>query len=125
MNEIITQTERIVLDDSGIVKCKTFKGVLLTLADAKENIAAVKAIANGKTVPVLVDITEAKGGDKEARAYLAGKEAGAVQSACALLIDSPLSQLIGNFFLGLNKTHFPTRLFNDEEKAMKWLKNFL
>lgn len=125
MNEIITQTERIVLDDSGIVKCKAFKGSLLTLENAKENIEAVKTLANGKTVPVLVDITETKGGDKEARDYLASKEVASVQSACALLVSSPLSQLIGNFFLGLNKTHFPTRLFKDEGKAIDWLKKFL
>lgn len=125
MNEIITQTERIVLDDSGIVKCKAFKGSLQTLENAIENVQAVKTLANGKLVPILVDITETKGANKEARAYLAGKEAGEVQSACALIVSSPLSQLIGNFFLGLNKTQFPTRLFNDEQKAIEWLNKFL
>ncbi len=125
MKEIITQTERIVLDDSGIVICTVFKGALLNLDNAKENILAVKKMANGKVIPVLVDIRQAKGVDKEARAYLAGTEAGAVQNACALLVGSPLSQLIGNFFLGLNKTQFPTRLFNNEEKAMQWLTKFL
>jgi hypothetical protein len=31
---------------------------------------------------------------------------------------------MGNFFLGLNKPHFPTKLFTSEEKAEVWLKEF-
>jgi hypothetical protein len=125
MKEIITNTERITLDETGVVRCKAFKNSLLSLTDAKENIQAVKLLAKGKKVPVFVDITETKGGTKEARSYLASAEVALVQSACALLVSSPLSQLIGNFFLGLNRTKFPTRLFNDENKAMEWLKTFL
>jgi hypothetical protein len=125
MEEIITNTERITLDETGVIRCKAFKNTLLNLDDAKENIQAVKILANGKKTPVLVDITLAKGALKDARDFFAGTEAGQIQSACALLVNSPLSQLVGNFFLGLNKTKFPTRLFKNEEKAIEWLKTFL
>ncbi len=125
MKEITTQTQKITLESSGIVKCKALDGVFIDLEDARENIHAVKVLSGGKTIPVFVDITNAKGATKEARAYFAGDEAGNVQSACALLIASPLASLIGNFFLGLNKTKFPIKLFREEDKAENWLKTFL
>jgi hypothetical protein len=125
MNEITTRTEHIILEDSGIIRCKAFKYSEHTLEDAKENIDAVRILAKGKKVPVFVDITEVKGADREAREYLSSKETGDIQSACALLVGSALSRLVGNFFLGLNKTPFPTRLFTDEKKAIDWLKTFL
>lgn len=125
MVEISTKTEVITFDASGIAKCIVFKDVFMSEDEAKENIEAIKKITNGKRVPVMVDIRPAKGSTKQARAYLASEEVGQVQSACALIIGSSLSQLIGNFFLGLNKTKFPVKLFNDEEKAVEWLKTFL
>jgi hypothetical protein len=74
---------------------------------------------------VLVDIRESKGASRECRAYFASDEAAKIQSAGALLISSPLSRLIGNFFIGLNKPKFPTTLFTNEYEAIKWLKTFL
>ena len=112
-------------DSSGIVKCCIHDDSFLELDDAKENLSVIKKFGNGKPIPVLVDIRESKGGSKESRAYFASEEAGKIQSACALLVSSPLSRLIGNFFIGLNKTKFPTKLFSNEEEAITWLKTFL
>lgn len=125
MVEIITKTETITLDKSGIVKCIVHKDAFMELEDAVENVKSVETLTNGKPVPVYVDIRLSKGSSKEARAYLASFEVADVQVACALHVDSMLSQLIGNFFLGLNKTKFPVKLFKDEQKAMEWLKTFL
>ncbi len=125
MRELITRTETITLDESGIVRCIVHKDAYMELEDAIENVKAVETLTNGKPIPVYVDIRLSKGSSKEARAYLAGFEVADVQVACGLLVDSMLSQLIGNFFLGLNKTKFPVKLFKDEEKAMEWLKTYL
>lgn len=124
MNTIITRTEEISLDSSGIVICKVFKDVYMNLSDAIENIAAVKEIASGKKVPVLVDIRESKGATKQCRDYFAGDEAERVQKACALIVSSPLSVIVGSFFIGLNRTKFPTKLFRNEEPALEWLLAF-
>jgi hypothetical protein len=35
-----------------------------------------------------------------------------------------LSRALGNFFLGLNKPSMPTRLFDDQEQALAWLRGF-
>lgn len=125
MLKAITKSETIILDPSGIAKCYVHKDYFLVLEDARENLETVRQFGNGKLVPVLVDIRDAKGASKECRAYFASEEAAKIQSACALLVASPLSRLIGNFFIGLNKTKFPTKLFSNEAEAMDWLKNFL
>ncbi len=41
-----------------------------------------------------------------------------------LLIGSPVSRVIGNFFMGLNKPIYPTKLFTDPQKAIRWLQTF-
>jgi len=125
MVDIQTKTEYIVLEDKGLIYCTVFKGLYMELSDAKENLEAIKTLAKGKRVPVLVDIRQSKGVSRKCRAYFASDEAAQIQSACALLIESPLSKLIGNFFIGFNKTKFPTKLFTDEASARDWLSRFL
>lgn len=125
MIEYKTRTEHIVLENSGIIHCTVFDEVYMDLDDAKENMAAIKMLAKGRRVPVLVDIRKSKGVSQKCRAYFASEEAKEIQSACALIIDSPLSKLIGNFFIGFNKTLFPTRLFTNSNEATNWLSTFL
>ncbi|GAB3663233.1 hypothetical protein GCM10028791_38560 [Echinicola sediminis] len=122
LKEIVTRTEKISLDDSGIVLCIALKDSYLHLEDAIENVEAVKMLAGGRRVPVLVDISQAKGASKESRDYFGSKKCFEVQSACALLVGSSLSELIGNFFLGLNKPLFPLEVFTEKEEALSWLK---
>lgn len=48
----------------------------------------------------------------------------AFDSPLPLLLQSPaLTRAIDNFFMGLNKPLFPTRLFTSEEEALTWLKS--
>jgi hypothetical protein len=59
---------------------------------------------------------------QECRRHFAGPEHAAVFSRCALIVTSPISKIIGNFFLGANKPLRPTRLFTDVEEGLQWLK---
>jgi hypothetical protein len=58
---------------------------------------------------------------RECREYYAGAEAQQVNLAVAMLIRSHVSRVIGNFFIGLNKTRFPFRMFSDLDEAVAWL----
>lgn len=122
IEKITTNTEDIHLMKEGIVFCKAHNNVLMNLEDAKENIEAVAQLAQGEKVLVIVDIRNSKGATKEGRRYFASERAAEVQKGCALIIDSPLSKLIGNFFIGMNKPAFPTKLFTNQEQALIWLK---
>ena len=123
--EIVTQTAKIWLDENGILRVTSLPGATQTLAQAHENMSVEVQLSRGKRRPLLVDLRGMKSFDRDARAYYAGQEAAKFQSAVALLIGSPLSRVIGNFFIGFNKTVMPTRLFTLEAEALEWLKGFL
>ncbi len=96
-----------------------------TLADAKENVEVAAKIVKGKKVPGLIDIREVKSISREARMHYAGDENAKVLNAVAMLVDSPVSRIIGNFFIGLNKAPFPCKLFSSESAAIEWLREFI
>ena len=123
--EIEVRTQTIWLSDEGIVHAKLKPHIEVDHADAEEAVRAIGTLCNGKKRPVFVDISEIKFMSREARTYFAGPETANVKSAAALLIRSPLTKAIGNFFLGLNKPLFPTRLFISEAEALTWLRGFL
>ena len=56
--------------------------------------------------------------------YYANERTASIQRATALLIDSPVSRVIANFFMGLNRPLSPTQMFTDETEAMRWLRTF-
>lgn len=122
--------------DSKYVHFELCDGILIGIY--KRNLVIVKEIAEeivrdrllfceGKSYPTLADIRIMKSIDKESREYL-GTPAGIEGiKAGALLTDSVFSTFLGNFFLKiefLNKSHFPTRLFTDKDKAIEWLKQY-
>jgi hypothetical protein len=58
----------------------------------------------------------------EARDYVAKhKRAPELGLRSALLVNSIGIRLVANFFVRFNKPNIPTRLFNDEAKAIEWL----
>jgi hypothetical protein len=74
--------------------------------------------------PVYCDIRGMKSADKDARNYLA-KEGSSYTKGVAVMVDSPMSKIIGNIYLGLNKPTTPTRLFTDKNEAVEFLKQFV
>jgi hypothetical protein len=119
---IETPTARIWLDDEGILRGVLAEGAAETLAGAQANVAAAATLAAGRMVPVLIDLRSMRSITQEARHYYAGEDPARYARAQALLVGSPLSRLIGNFFIGLNKARFPVRLFTSEDGAIAWLK---
>jgi hypothetical protein len=93
----------------------------MDLNDAKENVAAIYELAGRQRARVLVDSRAMRWQTREARAYFVGPEAARATTAVALLIGSPVSRVIGNFFLRFGEHRFPTALFSDEEGAVRWL----
>ena len=79
-----------------------------------------KQLSQGEKHPALIDMTQVKTMDYESRKYIAEKT-GDVISAVALITNSPISRVIGNFFIGINKPNYPAKLFNNKEEALIWL----
>ena len=125
-NEIIrTRMSQIWLDEDGIIRATTIlPHAEQTLADAHEIIVAVAKISQGKKYPLLSDVRNIKSVDRPAREYFA-KEFDKVVSAAAGLVGSPMTMIMANFFLRVNKPSLPTRLFTSEAEAIEWLKGFI
>ncbi len=81
-------------------------------------------IMDGKSYPMLADIKSVRDTTKEARDFLASKEGCAGLIAIAIMINSPISKMIANFFILASRPVIPTKMFTDETEAKKWLLNF-
>lgn len=112
------------IGDNDICYTVVKPNAVVEIADAKENSAVVNELSDGKIYPMLVNLKEIKSITKEARDHFSMQGRTPGISAIGLLINSPASTIIGNFFLGLNKSVVPVKLFTKEAKAIAWLKQF-
>ena len=124
--QIVTHNARMWLGGDGITRYEALPGAQVELADAVATHKAVLQLQGTSRHPLLVDIRAVKSISLDARRYFAGPEhAPITTSAVALLIESPVSELIGRFFLRLDKPHFPLQLFSSETEALSWLQGYL
>jgi len=73
---------------------------------------------------VYVDMSNIKSVSYEARQYLKTKDASVNVKAMAFKVKSNISRIIGNFLNSVSNLDYPSKLFTDDEKAIKWLKQF-
>lgn len=118
---IVTRTEKIWIDEQNLLRFEALPVKEHNLDDAKINVQKAFELVNGKKHLALIDIRNAMDVSRDARKYYAGEENSKVILKGALLIDNPISSVIGNFFLGLNNPVFPVKLFTSQEKAISWL----
>ena len=121
-SEEVVRVARLWLGDDGIVRIIHVQGAEVTLADAQETMAAYLKLNRGKRRPLFVDTKTMRSLAREARHYYASEDAANVASAVAIIVGTPVSQVLGNFYLGLSNPRLPTRLFSSEDQALEWLK---
>jgi hypothetical protein len=120
-----TRTARLMIRDDGITLVTTNQSTREELADAKENVTAISAMNHGKPAPVLVDMRYTQGIDRETRNYYSSQDGLLATKALALLVQSPITQLMANIFISLDQPPVPTRLFTSEDAAVAWLKTYV
>ena len=111
------------LRPDGVVHLTWASQVEIGLEDAIEAIQAMTELTGGRRTPLLVDPRGNRAVARSARRELAGCDS--LASAVALIVGSPLSRMMGEFFLTVNKPRFPMRLFGDEGSAVTWLETFV
>lgn len=120
-----TTVSEIWLEEDGIIRWKYDAGVEVTRKEALEEVEAMdRFFAEGGVVKraTLIDISSIKSVSKEARKLFSSEENSEKSLGVAILTGSLVSQVIGNFFVGLDRPPHPIRLFSAEEKALRWLK---
>jgi hypothetical protein len=121
---VITNAKfRMWLRPDGIVQLTLVPRVDIGLEDAAAALEAIAELAGGRRRPLLVDMQDTGTQTRPARRELARRDD--LVSAVALIVDTPLSRMMGNFFLSVNKPRYPTRLFDNETSALAWLQAFV
>jgi hypothetical protein len=82
------------------------------------------SLCKGKSYPFLADVIRVKSIDRAARQTFSHGKGIELMSACALIIASPVNQILGNFFMIVNKPNIPTKLFTSATEALAWLEKF-
>jgi hypothetical protein len=109
------------LRPDGAVQVTWSPGPRIELDTARGATDAIQEVSGGQPRGLLVDMRGTVSMDREARSHFASRIPNLY--AVALWVESPLSQMLANFFLGVNRPPIPTRLFTDEAKAVAWLKS--
>ncbi len=114
---------RLWLRADGIAQMVWADGKSMDFGDAVAATEAMSALSGGQARPVLVDLHAMGSQDRRSRAEFVRR--GDLVSAVAIVVGTPLSRIMSNFFLAANQPVAPTRLFEDEGAAVAWLKEFL
>jgi hypothetical protein len=112
---------RFVLSEENILFTECFPNTIMTLEDGKESTRISAEMVGDMPLPLLCDLTNVVKMTQDCRRHFAGPEHARTFSKCALVVNNPISRLIGNFFMGFNKPLKPTRLFTSKEEGLKWL----
>ncbi len=121
MDEGATKTCVFRRDVRGVVHAVMRHGCEMELTDAQANVAMIYELGGHQRSRILVDMRGVRSQTREARQYFASAEAEKATLAVALLIGSPMSRVLANFFLRFTSQRIPVALFTDEAAAIAWL----
>lgn len=111
--------------DGGILIGTYKKGLKITLPIAREIIQTRKDFTEGRPYPALIYNQGVISMDKAAREFMSSEEGIKGLKAAAIILDSPFGSFLGNFFLMVNKTSLPVKIFTTVAPALKWLSQFI
>jgi hypothetical protein len=125
-NKYPTRQGKVWLGKDGILYQDYVTSAELRLEDSLDELRVYQStFCRERKRPILVNITNIKTVSKESRNIYASEEMGNIISAAALIVDNPVSRIIGNFYMGISKTKMPVRMFTSTHEAITWLRNYL
>lgn len=112
------------LRSDGLLEYRANPGLVIT-HDVALQVMEVGCQITDVPRPTLVWMQDMARVDRQARALFASEEYMRLSSQTALVVGSPVSRVIGNFFVGLNRPSYPVKIFDDAKLAAKWLQGFV
>ncbi|MBR9652738.1 hypothetical protein [Thalassovita aquimarina] len=122
---IITKTAVITLGEDGIIRVSSPPGTIDTLATARENARAFDKLCGGKKRPVLIYMEGTREEPQDVRRFYSDLSLSIPVAASALIVSTPVSKVIGSFYIGFNRPRHPIKLFTSESEAIEWLKGYM
>ncbi|MGC4038109.1 MAG: STAS/SEC14 domain-containing protein [Chitinophagaceae bacterium] len=95
-----------------------------TVKNIRENVALVKSITGGKTIPLLIYLSNSPVPDKEARKF-STEQLPVIYSAMAMVSKPGLAKFIMNILFALKPPPIPMKSFVNDQDARLWLKQFI
>lgn len=109
--------------DAGVAYFKFMEGLHLGKTEVTDMFAAADKLADNKPYIIMVDARVYFTASSDGRKAGADKNVTPLVKAVAVLTDNLASELIANFFANFNRPHFKFKVFHNEAKALKWLKD--
>jgi hypothetical protein len=109
---------------NGILFVEYKPRLVINLEVAKQIAVDRLKVSNGITRPAILNARNFVSMDRATMKYYKTKELVQYVSAAAFITGNALTSLAGNIFLTLEKPLVPTKLFNDEKKALEWLEKY-
>ena len=101
------------------------KGVHINYEIAQEIVRSRLSFTGGKIMAAMIMSQGVISIDKPAREFFSSNEGTQGLTASAIIVNSAFSRFMGNFFLRVNKTQMPVKLFSNIHQAEKWLQQFI
>lgn len=112
----------IQLRSDGIVQINFGDNSELDLKEAVEVIENLADLTGGKKALVLNIAGKNTSATSAAREFSASTLGLKYTIADAYVVTNLAQKILGNFYVGFNKPMIPTKIFDNEEKAVEWLK---
>lgn len=125
MKKVLLENEEMTLELEKGIMIVTIKLSSLDLKTTQKLVEDRVKEMDGKLYPLIANIRRVKYSTKKARDFFASEKGCEGIIAAALLVDSTLGSMIGNFFVNISKPLVPTKTFSNEIDAKKWLTQFV
>jgi hypothetical protein len=99
-------------------------GVVVNIRAAKKIVSDRLKFQQEVAYPVFCDVRGITDSDKAARSYLAN-EGSVLVKAVSVLVESPVTRSMLNFYLRMSKPLVPTQIFTDKVSALKYLEAYV
>lgn len=110
----------------GIILVQFKPNLHLTIEDAEHIVSDRLTFYQNLQAPVLIKQAKIKGINKAAREYLFNKEKGLKNiKAIAVIYSGIIDKMMTTFIFHRHTPGVPHNMFNDEYKALLWLKQYI
>jgi len=117
-----TKVSYISLIDNDILRIEYKENAMVETADYAENLAVYKKLMKTDRVYVLTIAGHGASPSLEVRNEFSSKKRSEFKIAEAFVLNSLAHKIIANFVMKVQPPSHPIKFFNNEQEAMKWLK---
>jgi hypothetical protein len=114
----------VALRSDSIIQVEFKPGFISSLDDAKNQLIVFEKLKSKKKCLLLLICKEDNSFTKETREFMSSDSVSNVIKADALVVKGLALKILMNGYLAINKPKRPTRLFNTESAAVRWLLRF-